>query len=189
MWRSAAIAVLAFASTNVDDIFVLMLLYAQASEKREKRRVTLGQYLGIAFLTGLSIVGAWGTRVLFSEYIWLLGIVPIFLGIRLWSSWGKKAEEERAPFSTGILGTAALTIANGADNIGVYVPVFSRCTVRELMMMVAVFGILTGMWCFAGCQLAGVRFIREGIGRHQRIIVPAALIGLGILLILRGVGA
>jgi cadmium resistance protein CadD (predicted permease) len=57
-------SIASFASTNIDDIFILMILYSQVNEKIKKRDIVIGQYLGIGILVVLSILGAFGLHFL-----------------------------------------------------------------------------------------------------------------------------
>jgi hypothetical protein len=45
---------------------------------------------------------------------------------------------------------AAVTLANGGDNIGVYVPVFTTTGPAGLRTYTAVFLVLVAVWCLAG---------------------------------------
>jgi len=51
-----AIGVAAFAATNIDDIFVLMVFISSLSFP--VRHIVLGQYLGIGLLIAISVVGS-----------------------------------------------------------------------------------------------------------------------------------
>lgn len=180
-------SLVSFVSTNIDDIFVLMILYAQVSSKKGWIRIIAGQYLGTYLLTGMSILGAFGTHLLPSKYIGLLGIIPIFLGIRTWITYKRRAEEDRDSTQDNagisVLGVTLFTITNGADNIGVYIPVFSRYSMMELVLTSLVFGIMIALWCLIGFKLANYPFIKNKIQKYQHIIVPSVLIALGLLII------
>lgn len=181
-------ALISFISTNMDDIFVLMILYAQVSSKKGWIRIIAGQYLGTYLLTGMSILGAFGTHQLPSKYIGLLGIIPIFLGVRTWITYKRSAKEEtdstQENASISVLGVTLFTITNGADNIGVYIPVFSRYSMTELVLTSLVFGVMIALWCLIGFKLANYPFIKNKIQKYQHIIVPSVLIALGLLIIL-----
>lgn len=73
MFTTIITSIVAFASSNVDDIFVLMALFSQfrtnkAEERGEaialpsaslnRRQIIIGQYLGFSSLVALSIIGA-----------------------------------------------------------------------------------------------------------------------------------
>ena len=141
-------AIASFVSTNIDDIFVLMILYAQVTNHRELHQVVLGQYVGIGILLAISIVGALGTQLFSPKYIGLLGILPIILGIKAWFDYHKKETPTSSQtVQIQFLDITGLTIANGADNIGVYIPVFSQYHWIDFCITLIVFSIMIGIWC------------------------------------------
>lgn len=176
---SAAAA--AFAATNIDDLFVLMLLFGQADGKRARLRIAAGQFLGIGLLTLVSVAAALGLGLVPGSYLRLLGLVPILLGLRAWK---QRNEQEEMPSAVGVLSTALLTIANGGDNLGVYIPLFTGYTAGQLAVTAAVFGLLCGLWCLLGARLASLPRVRETIHRWKGILVPAVLILLGLSILL-----
>ena len=75
-----AIGVSAFAATNIDDIFVLMLFFSSSSFP--VRHVILGQYLRIGLLIAISVVGSLIALVVPTYVIGLMGVVPIAIGVK-----------------------------------------------------------------------------------------------------------
>jgi cadmium resistance protein CadD (predicted permease) len=69
-----------FVATNVDDILLLALLFADATLK--PRSVILGQVLGIAALVVISAVAVVASLAVPGEFIAWLGVVPLFLSAR-----------------------------------------------------------------------------------------------------------
>ena len=59
---------------------------------------------------------------------------------------------------------AAVTFANGGDNLGVYVPVFTVAGVGGMVGYATVFLIGVAVWCAAGWFLAVRRF------RHRLVV-------------------
>ena len=106
-------------------------------------------------------LGAIGTRVIPSRYVGLLGFIPLFLGIRTWIGYrreGHSEEGERETVHIGNISVAMLTVANGADNIGLYIPVFSSD------YLITIFSI----YCYDGTSLLSL----TGYGRkaiHQKV--------------------
>ena len=177
-------AVVAYAATNIDDILLLTVLLAGASEKRNKTAIVIGQYLGIFLLFAVSIIGALGARILPTEYVGLLGIVPILLGLRALIFFEKDEESGRKKENIGIFGMALLAVANGADNLGVYIPLFSGFEIFDFIITAAVFAIMTGVWCALGCFIGAVPPVQEKIGKYKRILVPLVLIVLGVWILI-----
>ena len=79
---------------------------------------------------------------------------------------------------------ALLTVANGGDNLSVYIPLFA--VQRTFVpLYVTVFGVMTGIWCFFGYFLTNHRLLRDKLKRHASTIVPWVLIFLGLKVLLR----
>jgi len=205
-------ALVSFFSTNVDDIFILMLFFSQVNKEMKVKHIVIGQYLGIGALTAISIAGALGISIIPQEYVGLLGLVPIYLGIKEYIEYKKEiknnVEEEvqdteenikekvvlnqenktlvsiKKFISPSILKVAGVTIANGGDNIGIYIPVFSSMKLYSILITVIVFLLLTGVWCFIGFKLAENPFVNKNIERYKHIFVPIIFIALGVFIIL-----
>lgn len=196
-------AMISFVSTNIDDIFVLTLLFCQTDKTMKKSDIVMGQYIGIGILVGISLLGAFGLNLFPEKYVGLLGFLPIFLGIKAWLDDRQKeesdisqtegdiqesteAEDAQAKRKTKsqILTVMLITLANGADNIGIYVPLFSRFSFGQLMITVVIFMLMIGLWCLIGSQLGNYPLIKTKIQQYRHLLVPIVFIGLGIFIIL-----
>ena len=148
-------AVALFAVTNIDDIIVLTVFFGQAASARAGAfRVVLGQFLGLAGILAVAVGGALGAGLLPAPAIPYLGLLPLLLGLRAaWNVWrgahrtspdSPGASEQAATTQprTGALSVAAVTFANGGDNIGVYVPVFATSGPGGFTTYIVVFLIL-----------------------------------------------
>lgn len=186
--------IISYVGTNIDDIFINTLFFAQADTKRKIQFVVLGKYLGIGFLVLLSCLGAYFLHIIPQQYIGLLGIVPISLGIKEWISYKKHKskvssdENRKAASSHGlILNVALVTVSNGADNIGVYVPLFANYTALQMAIMIIVFSIMLALWCLLGKKLSDLPGLRGFLLKYKHIIVPAVFIILGIYIFMKSI--
>lgn len=198
-------AFVSFVATNIDDIFVLMLFYSQINNIMKRKHIIIGQYLGIITLTIVSIVGALGISIIKDEYIGLLGLIPIYLGIKTYVDYIKeskntenssdiedivKAKEShtitfiRKFINPSILKVFIVTFANGGDNIGIYIPLFASMNSVGVLVTVIIFLILTALWCFIGIKLIQHPFVQKNIEKYKYIFVPIIFIGLGISIII-----
>ena len=177
MGEALLASVAAFAATNLDDLLVLMLLFGQAEDRLSRWKICLGQLLGIGVLTLASVVAALGLRMVPGQYVRLLGAVPILLGVRAWLD--RDGDEESAS-AAGVLSTALLTVANGGDNLGVYIPLLTGFSAGQLALCAAVFAVMTLLWCLLGSRLAALPRVGGFIGRYKGILVPAVFILLGV---------
>jgi cadmium resistance protein CadD (predicted permease) len=188
--QEALTATIAFVVTNLDDLAVLMLLFLQAPQLW--RETIAGQYLGFGILVLLSLPGFWLGQLPLKPWIGLLGLLPIGLGIRAWLN--REAGEDElaaqpnrsrfAKFLSPQIGlVAALTIANGGDNIAIYTALFSGMKSATLTTTLLVWSLWVGLWCAIARSLAGRRRIQTLIAKYQHILVPIVLITLGIYII------
>ncbi|WP_459464484.1 cadmium resistance transporter [Rhizobium sp. No.120] len=183
------VAVATFTSTNIDDIFVLLGFFADP--KFRLRQIIIGQYLGIGVLYGVSAIAALLVLVIPAAYIGLLGLAPIYFGLRrLWEFWnGGEADdnpEDHAKASAGhgnIVAVALVTIANGGDNISVYTPLFATRSAYEVLAIGCIFAVLTAVWLGAAHSLVNHPKLGVPIRRHGHRVVPFVLIALGILIL------
>ncbi len=72
---------IAFASTNLDDIFILMMLFSQRNFKFRNHHIVIGQYLGIAILTILSII--------------VVPVMPSVMGVAVYDSYVNTVENNK----------------------------------------------------------------------------------------------
>jgi cadmium resistance protein CadD (predicted permease) len=73
---------------------------------------------------------------------------------------------------------------NGGDNIGVYVPLFSKYnSVSQITTLTAVFIVMTAVWCIASYCFVNHPLVASRIRHVGNIILPFVLIGLGIYIL------
>jgi cadmium resistance protein CadD (predicted permease) len=170
-------AIAAFAATNVDDLFVLMVLYASGS--RLKTAIS-GQLLGIGALVVVSLVLSLGAMLVPPEWAGLLGLGPIAIGVLQLTRLRSGDHDEGSAPGLGVLPVAAVTIANGADNIAVYGPLFARRDGLEIAVISAVFAVLVVVWCLGARLLARAPGIARVLERWGHVLAPIVLVMLGL---------
>jgi cadmium resistance protein CadD (predicted permease) len=183
------IAIVLFAVTNIDDVFVLIGFFADP--KFRTRDIVLGQYLGIAALVGVSAVASLLSLMIPRAYIGLLGVLPIVIGVKkLFDLYRNPDDTEETlehrldPGGYGRVATVALvTVANGGDNIGIYTPSFAIRTGNETALIVLVFAVMTALWCFFAYWMVNHPTFGAPIRRYGHRVTPFALIGLGMLIV------
>lgn len=178
-----------FAATNIDDIIVLTVLFLSARAVGRPRvgAIWAGQYAGVAALIALSLVGALGLTIVPDDDVGLLGLIPLALGLRgLISAIRAHGDPEPPPptVATGVTSVAAVTLANGADNIAVYTPMFRTIDTEQTAMTIAVFTVLIGIWCALGSWLGSHDRIIDGLRRYGHWIVPTVFIAIGTIIVL-----
>ena len=185
-----AIGVAAFAATNIDDIFVLMMFFS-SSMIFPVKQVVLGQYIGIGLLVAISALGSFISLAVPMYIIALLGIVPIAIGVKKLIMFRKKNEsnskqavQNKKKNNLVFAAVAAVTFSNGGDNIGVYTPLFAKYnSVSQITALVTIFMAMTAVWCIAAYYLVNHPLVASKIRRIGHIILPFVLIGLGIYIL------
>ncbi|HEY9846190.1 MAG TPA: cadmium resistance transporter, partial [Candidatus Caenarcaniphilales bacterium] len=173
-WLAVSIitAITAFVATNVDDLVILMLFFAQVNATFQPRHIVVGQYLGFTALIVACLPSLVGGLIVPRAWLGLLGLLPIGIGIRGLMNRSGNSEVhnvENLPHtlsSTTVCGkiasllqpqtytVAAVTVANGGDNVGIYVPLFASRELPQVGIILSIFFVLVGVWCFVGYQLA-----------------------------------
>ncbi|AII11243.1 cadmium resistance transporter [Rhodococcus opacus] len=177
-------AVAMFAGTNVDDIVVLTVLFVASTQGQPRPwQIVAGQYLGFSALVAISVIAALGLVIVPDDWVGLLGLLPLALGIRgLIAS--RNGDGESPVVATGLLGVAGITIANGADNISVYTPVFRTLAPAQTALTIAVFMVCVGIWCAAGRLLGTHKKVTETLERVEHWLVPVVFIVLGAVILI-----
>lgn len=183
----------AFTATNMDDIMMLLLFFSQVDAVFRHKHIVAGQYLGFGALVLASLPGFFGSLLLPQPWIGMLGLVPISIGIsRLLNQDDEEEVEPETPnnsmfssiLSPQTYSVAAITFANGGDNIGIYVPLFASSSLESLIVILGTFFSLVGVWCYAAFQLTRLPAIATTLTRYGNSLVPFVLIGLGTLILI-----
>jgi cadmium resistance protein CadD (predicted permease) len=184
---TAATAAGAFAVTNVDDLIVLTALFATSGRGGPgHRNIALGQYAGIAVLLLASIAAAAVLLAVPDRWIGLLGLVPIGLGIRGLVEARERGQDEArvaAPVR-GVVGVAFVTVANGADNLSIYIPVLRHdLSAGTIAAYITVFAVMVGVWLLTARLVAGHRHVQHLLDSTGHWLVPVVFIVIGLLVI------
>jgi cadmium resistance protein CadD (predicted permease) len=177
----AVLSTVAFVSTNIDDLFLLVGFFSDRSFSRV--HIFAGQILGMAAIVAISLVAASAALAISPQRVGLLGVAPIVIGIGKLLRLGK--EEEAQPAAAGILQVATVTLVNGGDNIAAYSPIFATQGSRDMVATLAIFAALTLVWCFAALGLVRHTALGKPLRRYGHSLLPFILIGLGGLILYR----
>lgn len=195
---TAFTAAVAFITTNIDDILLLMLFFAQVNLSFRKRHVVGGQYLGFIIVLGISLLGFAGTLILPQNLVGLLGLIPIVIGVYQLVRKHDDDDDDVPDLSAaqseggllaGLLSAhtfrvAGVTLANSADNVSVYVPLFAGHNSTDVAIIIAIFLVLVGVWCYAGYRLVRYPAIARFLERYGERLVPYVFILLGLYILL-----
>lgn len=178
-------SLLTFVSTNIDDIFILTLFYG--NKRFKEREIVTGQLLGIGALIFISLLASMIGLLIPMPYIGLLGLFPIYLGVKaLWHQHNQNENDEsdldidKAHKPQGnTLSVAGVTIANGGDNIAIYIPLFATLTWPHKLTMVMIFLVMTLVWCILARYLTRHPLVSKTVDKYGHSITPFVLILLG----------
>jgi hypothetical protein len=188
--------VVAFIATNIDDIMILLVFFAQVNENFRPWQIVVGQYLGFTILVIFSLPGLFGGLILPQSWIGLLGLIPITIGIS--GLVNREIEpladvsEDITPSATSINNyfltpqiytVATITVANGSDNISIYIPLFSNTELEGFLIIIGLFFLLLGLWCYVAYQLTHQQKIANFLTNYGNYLVPFVLIGLGVVIV------
>ncbi|MEH1129776.1 cadmium resistance transporter [Micromonospora sp. CPCC 206061] len=178
-----------FAGTNVDDLIVLTVLFlsARAAAKPRPWQIWAGQYAGIGVLVAVSAVAALGLTIVPDQWVGLLGMVPFALGVKgLISAIRARGDgDPPAPAAAmGAVSVTGITIANGADNISVYTPLFRTIELGDSLLTVTVFAVGIALWCLAGSWLGSHRKVIAMVRRLGHWIVPGVFVLIGTVIVI-----
>ena len=183
-----------FIATNIDDIVILSLFFGRGQgQPATTRRILAGQYLGFLGILGAAVAAAFGAQVLLPEAILpYFGLIPLGLGLwAAWQAWRNRGQDDDDEAQlegkrVSVWTVAAVTFANGGDNIGVYVPVFVSVSWSAVLAYCIVFLLLVAALVFLAKWISSRKPIAEALERWEHILFPAVLIGLGIVILVSG---
>ncbi len=201
LWAAFTEGIIAFVATNIDDILILLLFFSQVDANFRKRHIIIGQYLGFSAIIIASLPGFFGGLVVPHEFIGLLGLLPIAIGIKKLLSQEEfteiqtvtsdfKPSSPNHPLGSFLVSllhpqtykVAAVTLANGGDNISIYIPLFAGNSYASMGVILIVFFVMVGVWCTIAYLLARTEAIAHTLSRYGRVAVPFILICLGLFI-------
>ena len=184
------IGVTAFVATNIDDLLILIAFFANSHFPLSQ--IVLGQYAGMGALLAIGIVSSLIALIVPNNLIGLIGIFPIAIGIKelleLPKNGNNKESAKQLSRSRLIAYLPFLTVAavtfSGGEEIGVYTSVFATYReVSEIIIIVLVVMVLTGLWCAVAYHLINRPLIASSVKRTGTAALPFVLIGLGIYIL------
>ena len=191
---SIAQAIGLFIATNIDDVIILSLFFGRGQgQPGTTRRILLGQYVGFIGILGAAVLATFGAQALLPEQaLPYFGLIP--LGLGLWAAWqawrNRGADDDDDAQLEGkrvsVWTVAAVTFANGGDNIGVYVPVFVSVSWTAVLAYCIVFLLLVAVLVFLAKWITSRKPIAEALERWEDILFPTVLIGLGLIILISG---
>ncbi|MDZ4876563.1 MAG: hypothetical protein CLLPBCKN_005998 [Chroococcidiopsis cubana SAG 39.79] len=193
-------------ATTVDDNLYLTAFFGKVDRHFRPQNVILGEFLGFTVLVLASLPGFFGGLIIPAPWIGLLGFLPIAIGTRHLLSReddeeavqdvslklpnSVKAKRHRKSLWATVRDpqtyrVSAVTIANGGNNIAIYVPLFASSNLPSLAAIVSICYVTLGVWCFLSYHMTSNPLMAPVLARYGRKIFPFVLIWLGFSILMK----
>jgi cadmium resistance protein CadD (predicted permease) len=193
-------------ATTFDDNLYLTAFFGKVNRSFRPKHIIIGEFLGFTALVLASLPGFFGGLIIPSTWIGLLGLLPITIGISNLISREEEAQTVQAvsvdlpsPVKSGrqkksLLATirdpqtyrvSAVTVANGGNNIGIYVPLFASSSLPSLGVILCVCYLAIGAWCLLSYKLTRNPLMTPVLTRYGRKVFPFVLIYLGLSILIK----
>jgi len=183
-----ALGVWLFVVTHLDTLVVITAFCAD--NHYQTREVLVGHYVG--FCIGLlgAVIGAIVATEFLQEWTFLLGFVPLSIGLSGLIRRPPEAtvdELPTVPNSVGRIGVVTVTtIGLSGENIAVYVPFFVDLSSSELMLIIGLY-LIGGGLVFLTALVIVHRVTTDGIPDWlDRWLVPTVLVFIGVYVVVTG---
>jgi cadmium resistance protein CadD (predicted permease) len=195
----------AFATTFDDNIY-LSAFFGKVNHVFRPKHIILGEFVGFTALVIASLPGFFGGLVLPEAWVGLLGILPILIGISHllsrengedtvqnvsvdFGSSVKPKRQKKSLWATlrdpQTYRVSAVTIANGGNNIGIYIPLFASSNLPSLGVILCVCYTTVGLWCFLSYNLTRNPLMAPVLARFGQKIFPFVLMWLGFSIMMK----
>lgn len=180
--------ILTFISTEIDDFILFMFLYNQYSDRR-RFSVFFGQLCSLLLTVLLCSFVALLLMKVPEKILKLAGIVPLLLAVKsifaIFSDKTDNASDSQKPgFSSAFLTAFFLALSSSSDNIGIYIPVFTKFSFMQKFSALGIFVLLQAVWSFFQFKFCTIEIIDRAIKRTAKFLVPAIYILLGLSILL-----
>ncbi|CAF3148573.1 unnamed protein product [Rotaria sp. Silwood2] len=193
--------IITFILTNIQDVVILINFFLESSKTDsllKNRHVVLGQYLGFSTLLTLSLIGYTISYILPVKLFDLLkkrkekrnklqqnpeNEQVVFIQLE---SESIKSNEKQTCTSNikQIVKVSLVTIANGNDNIAIYVPIFVQSNSWEIIAYAIGFLLMVGVLCLMCYCFIHFPPIFKFAQKYAQFISPFVFIALGIYILI-----
>lgn len=181
----------AFIASNIDDTFILILLFSSPSF--QIRHIIVGQFAGIGVLIMLSALGALIALVIPTYFMGLMGLIPVGIGIMKLIELKEKTRiqsetKTASEFNQGgmmpYFAVSGITISNGGDDLGVFTPLFAKYNnVGDVVILISILMGMTLIWCIVTLYFTHHPLITGRIKYYGSFLTPFVLMGIGVYIL------
>jgi cadmium resistance protein CadD (predicted permease) len=188
LFDTVVTAIGAFAATNIDD-FVLLTILFTASQTGGLRggSIIIGQYLGFSVLLVISGAAAAGLVTVPNRWVGLLGLLPLAASLRGFLKAFRHGNDdgEQPVVANSLLSVAAVTVANGGDNLAVYILMFHKQAPEDTAITVVLFLLLLAVWCVGAILIGTYAQVVSVLTRIGQWLVPTVYLIIGVVVLIR----
>jgi cadmium resistance protein CadD (predicted permease) len=203
------IGLAAAVATTFDDNIYLTGFFSEVNRTFRPKHVVVGELIGFTALISISLVGFLIGLAISSNWIGLLGILPILIGLNnlrlLIVNKDESVENKSANLKQNArfrgfdsrerslldiiqdrqtYRVSAVTISNGGNNLGIYIPLFASSSLQSLAVIVPICYLIVCTWLFMSYHLTRTPGIALVLSRYASKLFPFVLMWLGLRIIL-----
>jgi cadmium resistance protein CadD (predicted permease) len=203
------IGLAAAVATTFDDNIYLTGFFSEVNRTFRPKHVVVGELIGFTALISISLVGFLIGLAISSNWIGLLGILPILIGLNnlrlLIVNKDESVENKSANLKQNArfrgfdsrerslldiiqdrqtYRVSAVTISNGGNNLGIYIPLFASSSLQSLAVIVPICYLIVCTWLFMYYYLTRTPGIALVLSRYASKLFPFVLMWLGLRIIL-----
>jgi len=203
------IGLAAAVATTFDDNIYLTGFFSEVNRTFRPKHVVVGELIGFTALISISLVGFLIGLAISSDWIGLLGILPILIGLNnlrlLIVNKDESVENKSANLKQNArfrgfdsrerslldviqdrqtYKVSAVTISNGGNNLGIYIPLFASSSLKSLAVIIPICYLIICTWLFMSYNLTRTPGIALVLSRYASKLFPFVLMWLGLRIIL-----
>jgi cadmium resistance protein CadD (predicted permease) len=203
------IGLAAAVATTFDDNIYLTGFFSEVNRTFRPKHVVVGELIGFTALISISLVGFLIGLAISSDWIGLLGILPILIGLNnlrlLIVNKDESIENKSANLKQNArfrgfdsrerslldviqdrqtYRVSAVTISNGGNNLGIYIPLFASSSLKSLAVIIPICYLIICTWLFMSYHLTRTPGIALVLSRYASKLFPFVLMWLGLRIIL-----
>jgi cadmium resistance protein CadD (predicted permease) len=204
LFATLQIAMAAGLATTFDDNIYLTGFFAKVNRSFRPQHVVAGEILGFSLLILISLTGLILGKLLPTQWLGWMGVLPILIGIRNLAGYlrfGYGDEQDRqasqlrhqslsgfAPRNPSLFdvirdrrtyAVSLVTIANGSNNLSIYIPLFVSLRSPQLAVVVPILYGFVVLWLMLSFHLTRTPGLALLLNRYAPICFPFVLIWLG----------
>lgn len=194
-------------ATTFDDNIYLTAFFSEVNRTFRPQHIVVGEILGFTVLMIVSLLGFLMGLAIPSTWTGLLGILPILIGLNNLLKLNQDDSDEdklanlkrnskyrgfdsRKPSLWDVIcdrqtyRVSSVTIANGGNNLGIYIPLFATSSIQNLAVIVPVCYCIVLCWLFMSYNLTRLPGIALILSRYASKIFPFVLMWLGFRILI-----